>query len=143
MGSHAPCKGRRDCRKGHVPSVRLKYNLSHIITLLTSGTLNCARAGPVEREKNKQKNNPKTRGHTNETIHQPTTLYYSSTAVRSTAVTPTKRSTHPPCVSAAVQQMTYSSSRCVSSSYAALHRRESGESAMGPENKSTKHVKHP
>ena len=32
---------------------------------------------------------------TNEQIYLPSTLYYSSTAVRSTAVTPTKRSTHP------------------------------------------------
>ena len=48
------------------------------------------------RKKKKEKNNPRTRGHTtathhsNEPIHPPATLYYSSTAVRSTAVTPTK-----------------------------------------------------
>ena len=67
--------------------------------------------------------------------------------------TATKRSTHPltavqqnvvhaheaihppPCITA-VQQMTYQV-------YSSSRGRESGETTMGPENKSTKHVKHP
>ena len=89
------------------------------------------------RKKKKEKNNPRSRGRTtgthnsNEAIYPPT---YSSTAVRSTTVTPTKRSTHHPCI-AAVQQMTYSSSRCVQFERSAPSSRESGETTMGPENK--------
>ena len=46
------------------------------------------------------------RGHitaTNKSIHPPTTLHNSSTAVHTTAVIPTKRSTHPLCATAAQQ----------------------------------------
>ena len=59
----------------------------------------------------RRKNIPRSGGHTtgthinsNETIYPPT---YTSTAERRTTVTPTKRSTHPPCITAA-QPMTLS-----------------------------------
>ena len=93
------------------------------------------------RKKKKEKNNPRRGGthgrrntqhcYSNEAIYLPTD---SSTAERSTTtvVTPTTRSTHPLCITA-VQQMTYR---------ALLRSREKGET-MGPENESTKHVKHP
>ena len=72
-----------------------------------------ARGSYSGRKKKKGNNIPRSCGHTtgthnnsNEAIHPPT---YSSTAERSTTVTP-KRSTHPPCITA-VQQMTYSRGR--------------------------------
>ena len=78
----------------------------------TSGTLNYASAGAVEREKKEKKEKISHEGDTtgthsssNEAIH-PSTC--SSRAERHTTVTPTKRSTHSPCITA-VQQMTYSS----------------------------------
>ena len=88
------------------------------------------------RKKKKEKNIPRSRGHTtgthnsNGAIYQPT---YSSTAERSTTVTPTKRCTHPPYITA-VQLKTYTQQY--------LSSRESGET-MGLENKSTEHVRHP
>ena len=75
----------------------------------------CQRGDGIAGEKVEQKiiSNPRSRAHTtgphnsNEAIYPPT---YSSTAERSTTVTPTKRSTHPACITA-VQQMTYSRGR--------------------------------
>ena len=70
-----------------------------------------ARGRYSARKKKKGKTIPRSCGHTtgthnnsNEAIYPPT---YSITAERSATVTPTKRSTHPPCITAAAQQMTY------------------------------------
>ena len=72
-----------------------------------------ARGRYRSKKKKKEKDNPQKGGrhdrrntqhcYSNEAIYPPTD---SSTAERSTTVSPTKRSTHPPCITAAVQQMT-------------------------------------
>ena len=96
-------------------------------------------------EKKILRSNPQSRGHTTAThnivaatkrsTHPLTAAQQKSTAERSTtAVTPSNRSTHP-CITA-VQQMTYHGTAVVEVE------RESGGTTMGPENSSTKHVKH-
>ena len=82
------------------------------MTTINSGTLNYVSAGPVRRETKKEKNSPRRGGHMTGGTHHRNGASYpptdSSTYSRTwyNRVTPTKRSTQPPCTPA-VQQMTY------------------------------------
>ena len=89
-----------------------------IITSTTSGMVNHGSAGSVWQPKKEEKKTHEAVNTRQELTtaqrRDPPTPTYGSTAERSTAVTPTKRSTHPPCITVSVNStgiMTYSSSR--------------------------------
>ena len=88
----------------HGITLRIDYDIIVILLLVVRCTIMLARGLYSGRKKERGKNILRSRGHDRKTQQQQRSDLLTHTAERSTTVTPTKRSTHPPCITG-VQKM--------------------------------------